>query len=126
VATSRFVPDGWPRLVPRVFVGDHAGLVAFVKDVFGAEGELHAERPTELRIGDSMLMVSDATVRETQTACLYVYVEDADAVHRRAVQAGGRSLEEPIDTPYGDRRAIVRDVWGNTWQIATHGGRFTP
>jgi uncharacterized glyoxalase superfamily protein PhnB len=126
VATSRFVPDGWPRLVPRVFVDDHAGLVAFVKDVFGAEGELHAERPTELRIGDSMLMVSDATVRETQTACLYVYVEDADAVHRRAVQAGARSLEEPIDTPYGDRRAIVRDVWGNTWQIATHGGRFTP
>jgi hypothetical protein len=25
----------------------------------------------------------------------------------------------------GDRRAMVRDPWGNTWQIATHRGRFT-
>lgn len=22
--------------------------------------------------------------------------------------------------PYGDRRCMVEDQWGNTWQIATH------
>jgi uncharacterized glyoxalase superfamily protein PhnB len=22
--------------------------------------------------------------------------------------------------PYGDRRAMVKDAWGNIWQIATH------
>lgn len=121
-----FVPDGWPRIVPRIFVDDPEPLVGFVKDVFGAEGTYHAERPTELRIGDSMMMIGDAGVRDAQAACLYVYVEDADATHRRAVQAGAHSVEDPLDTPYGDRRAIVRDRWGNTWQIATHGGRFTP
>ena len=52
-------------------------------------------------------------------AFLYVYVDDADATYRRAVAAGARSLEAPIDTPYGDRRAMVEDRWGNTWQIAT-------
>jgi len=24
--------------------------------------------------------------------------------------------------PYGDRRGMVKDEWGNTWQIATHLG----
>jgi hypothetical protein len=26
--------------------------------------------------------------------------------------------------PYGDRRAMVLDPWGNIWEIATHGGAF--
>ncbi len=31
-------------------------------------------------------------------------------------------MEEPAVMPYGDRRAMVEDEWGNTWQIATHLG----
>ncbi|MDT7802999.1 MAG: PhnB protein, partial [Actinomycetota bacterium] len=31
---------------------------------------------------------------------------------------GATSLEEPADTPYGDRRAMVRDPFGNVFQIA--------
>jgi PhnB protein len=53
-------------------------------------------------------------------ARLYVYVPDADATYRRAIAAGATSLEAPLDTPYGDRRAMVRDRWGGVWQIATH------
>ena len=48
-------------------------------------------------------------------AFLYLYVEDADA-HRRAVDAGARSLEAPLDTPHGDRG------WGNVRRIATFRG----
>jgi PhnB protein len=33
--------------------------------------------------------------------------------------AGALSLEAPSDTPYGDRRGMEKDSWGNTWQIAT-------
>jgi predicted enzyme related to lactoylglutathione lyase len=47
-------------------------------------------------------------------------VEDVDATYRRALKAGGISLEEPQDMPYGDRRGMVRDPSGNIWQIATH------
>jgi len=47
-----------------------------------------------------------------------VYVEDVDATYRRAVDAGAVSIEEPLDTPYGDRRAMVRDPFGNVFQVA--------
>jgi PhnB protein len=64
-------------------------------------------------------MVSDAGVREQMLSCLYVYVENADVTWQRAVTAGALSLEAPSDTPYGDRRGMVKDRWGNLWQIAT-------
>ena len=36
---------------------------------------------------------------------------------------GANSVEAPTDTPYGDRRGMVEDKWGNTWQIATYNPR---
>jgi PhnB protein len=51
---------------------------------------------------------------------LRVHVDDSDATYQRAIAAGAPSLAEPTDMPYGDRRAMVKDAWGNTWQIATH------
>ena len=47
-----------------------------------------------------------------------MYVDDADATYDRAVDAGAITLEAPLDTPYGDRRAMVRDPFGNVFQIA--------
>src|SRR5262249_12627019 len=98
-------------------------LIDFLGLVFGATGEYRKDRPSEIRIGDSILMITDAGVRPPMPAFLYVYVDDADTTYRRALQAGARSLEEPVDTPYGDRRAMVEDRWGNTWQIAMRRGR---
>jgi uncharacterized glyoxalase superfamily protein PhnB len=119
----QFVPASWPRVVPRLFARDPKGLVAFVKQVFRATGTYRDDRPPELRIGDSIIMVNDDSARGPSTAFLYVYVADTDAAYRRAVAAGARSIETPADMPYGDRRAMVEDAWGNTWQIAT---RLTP
>jgi uncharacterized glyoxalase superfamily protein PhnB len=51
---------------------------------------------------------------------LHLYVPDADQVYRRALEAGAESLHAPVDQPYGDREAGVRDVAGNHWYIATH------
>jgi uncharacterized glyoxalase superfamily protein PhnB len=47
-----------------------------------------------------------------------VYVDDADATYERAVLAGASTIEAPLDTAYGDRRAMVRDAFGNLFQIA--------
>jgi uncharacterized glyoxalase superfamily protein PhnB len=95
-------------------------LVKFLKAVFNATGESRVGRPAEIRIGDSIVMISDGGGRrETRPAFLYVYVEDADETYRLAIDAGAESLEKPMDLPYGDRRATVLDPWGNTWQIAT-------
>jgi PhnB protein len=90
-----------------------------VKNVFGATGEYRRQAPTELRLGDSIIMISDAGVRDSMMACLYVYVENADVTWKRAIEAGARSIESPLNTPYGDRRGMVKDPWGNSWQMAT-------
>jgi uncharacterized glyoxalase superfamily protein PhnB len=117
---AKFQPDGWHTITPRIIVQDPEALITFLKVVFGAQGELQPGRPAEMRIGDSIVMVSDGgALRESSTAFLYVYVVDVDATYARAIAADAASLEVPADMPYGDRRAMVRDPWGNTWQIAT-------
>ena len=116
----KFQPDGWHTITPRIIVRDPENFITFLKTVFDAQGELHPGRPAEMRIGDSIVMVSDGgSLRESSTAFLYVYVVDVDANYARAIASGATSLEVPADMPYGDRRAMVRDPWGNTWQIAT-------
>jgi len=119
---SHFTPEGWHTVTPRIVVHDAEKLVEFVKQVFGATGDYRPDRPSVIKIGDSMVMVSDAGIRNPMPAFLYVYVDDTDRTYRRAVQAGASSLEEPSDTPYGDRRGMIKDEWGNTWQIATYPG----
>lgn len=116
--TSARPPAGYHSVTPRLVVADVAGAVEFLRVVFGATGEVHEGRPAELRIGDSLVMISQAGERELFPAFLYVYVEDADRVYRAAVAAGAATVEEPRDLPYGDRRAMVRDRWGNVFQIA--------
>jgi uncharacterized glyoxalase superfamily protein PhnB len=95
-------------------------MVHFVKEVFRGQGEFHVNRPAEIRIGDSLIMISDGGgLREPVSAFLYVYVENVDETYQRAVEAGAETLELPSDQPYGDRRAMVKDPWDNLWQIAS-------
>jgi PhnB protein len=119
---SHFTPEGWHTVTPRIVVHDAKQLVEFLKQVFGATGEYQQDIPSVVRVGDSVIMINDAGIRSPMTAFLYVYVGDTDATYRRALAAGARALEEPSDLPYGDRRCMVEDKWGNTWQIATHLG----
>ena len=120
---AKFQPAGWHSVTPRIIVLDPEGLITFIKRVFDARGEYHVGRPAEIRIGDSVVMVSDGGgLRELAPAFLYVYVQDTDSTYARALAVNAASIEEPADMPYGDRRATVRDLWGNTWQIATHLG----
>ena len=113
------LPEGWHAVTPRIVARDARGLVDFLRAVFDATGEYRSERPSEIRIGDSVVMITDTGARPPMPAFLYVSVADADAICRRAIARGARTIEEPTDTPYGDRRAMVEDRWGNTWQIAT-------
>ena len=109
---------GYRTVTPRIVVSDVAAQVRFLQVVFGATGDLDPTRPTEVRLGDSLIMVTSDSERERFPAFLYVYVDDADAAYARAIGAGASSIEEPRDTPYGDRRGMVRDAFGNVWQIA--------
>ncbi len=117
--TSKAGPrEGFHSVTPRVVVSDVEAQVGFLREVFDATGDVLAGRPSEILIGDSLVMVTAATERQLFPAFLYVYVDDADDAYRRALSAGAESLEAPVDTPYGDRRAMVRDPFGNVFQIA--------
>jgi|SRR5580704_16032071 PhnB protein len=120
LASRSPAPNGWHTVTPRIVARDAEQLVAFLHKVFDATGTYQKEQPAEVRIGDSLIMVSDVGVRDPMGAFLYVYVNDVDPVYDRAVKAGAKSLEEPAIMPYGDRRAMVQDRWGNVWQIAAH------
>ena len=112
-------PDGWHSITCRLVVDDPRTLIAFLQRAFGARGDYVADRPSTMRIGDSIVMVSATGPRAATRSSLYLYVPDANATFARAVAAGASVVEEPRDTPYGDRRAMVTDPSGNDWQIAT-------
>jgi uncharacterized glyoxalase superfamily protein PhnB len=115
-------PPGWPSVIPRLFVDDPEKLVRFIKEVFGADGEFNRERPSELKIGNSIVMVGSTLQRTPTSSLLYVYVPDVDSSYRKALSLGATSVEMPAEMPYGDRRATVQDAWGNYWQVASHRG----
>ena len=117
-----FTPEDWHTVTPRIVAHDAKQLVEFLGQVFGATGDYRPDRPSVMTIGDSVLMISDSGIRSPMPAFLYVYVNDTDTTYRRAIDAGARTLEEPSDMPSGDRRCMVEDKWGNTWQIATYRG----
>jgi uncharacterized glyoxalase superfamily protein PhnB len=122
---KQLTPEGWHTVTPRIVARNAEELVEFLRQVFGASGDYRPDRPAVMKIGDSMIMISDAGIRDPMPAFLYVYVDDTDGTYRRAIHAGASSLEEPSDLPYGDRRGMVKDAWDNTWQIATYIGDRT-
>src|SRR2546428_5386205 len=116
---------GYQTITPYLTVKRAEELVEFVKQVFGgievlrttgSAGGLHAE----VWIGESKLMIGGYETVEEMPTALHLYVQDADAVYQRAIEAGATSLEEPVDQFYGDREAGVKDPTGNVWWIATH------
>ncbi len=119
---AAYRPANWPTLIPRLSSEDPEALVQFIRHVFNATGEYQENRPSELFIDESLIMIAGTLDRAPAAGFLYVYVEDADATFAKAVAAGAETIEAPLDTPYGDRRAMVTDPWGNRWQIATHSG----
>jgi len=114
------VPPDWPSVIPRLSVDDPENMVAFLRDVFGAMGNYNSDRPSEMWIGASLVMVGSIIERMQTNAFVYVYVPDVDIAYERALALGADALEAPQEMPYGDRRAMLQDPWGNRWQIATH------
>ena len=81
----------------------------------------------EVRIGDSVVMMGEAGPENKPTSSMiYLYVSDADAVYRRALQAGATPVREPADQFYGDRNAGVKDPAGNQWWMATRKEDVSP
>jgi PhnB protein len=121
------IPDEYHSIQPVVIVKGAAKLIDFMKQAFGATEKMRMGGPdgaighAEVQIGDSVVMLADASeMFPAMPATLLVYVDDCDAVYKRALAAGAKSERAPEDQFYGDRSAGVNDALGNRWYIHTH------
>jgi PhnB protein len=122
-----YIPKGLHNVNAYLHPRRAEPLIAFLKRAFGAQEMSKYVSPdgvvhhAEIRIGDSVVEMGEARGKyEPMPAMFYLYVPDCDAVYRRALAAGAKSLHELTDQPYGDRNSAVTDSFGNIWYIATH------
>lgn len=134
------IPDGYYSLTPYLVCKDAAKAIEFYTKVFGAEEVVRMPGPggrimhAEVKIGNSMLMLSDenpergavAPSGTGRSSSLMFYTEDVDAVFRRALDFGAQSIETPTDMFWGDRMGNLKDPFGHQWAIATHKEDVSP
>jgi PhnB protein len=113
-------------VTPYLLVADADAELAFLNAAFGAVERDVSRKPdgtimhAEIMIGDSLVMLGQAGGPwKPRDGSFYLWMEDVDAIYRRALAAGGTSESEPEDKPYGHRNAGVIDPNGLTWWIAS-------
>jgi len=130
-----FQPPGFHTATPYLRLKRGVEALAFyqkalnateVSRLIMADGRLgHAE----IRIGDSVIMLSDEFPEMNivgpeslggTSAAFMLYVPDADAMVRQAVAAGATIVMEVADQFYGDRCGKIKDPFGHEWMISTH------
>ena len=120
-------PDGYNSMSPYLVVDGADSTIGFLVGVFGAiklrrilngsGNVMHAE----VRIDDTVIMLTDAFPPAWPSAPshVHVYVADVDATYKKAIDAGAFSVQAPVKRGDENRRAAVKDLGGTTWWIST-------
>ena len=128
------IPEGYHSVTPYLVVHDANAAIKFYERAFGATEKFRMPMGdrvghAELQIGDSVIMLADEfpdmghlgpKSRGGPTSSIMLYVDDADAVVKRAVEAGATLTMPVADQFYGDRCGNIKDPFGHKWSIATH------
>jgi uncharacterized glyoxalase superfamily protein PhnB len=130
-------------LAPYLIVKDANAAIEFYQRAFGFEKKFAMPGPdgrvmhAEMTWHDSVFMLgaegdhqgrsyrSPATTGNASPIALYVYVDDVDALFRRATAAGAKGAA-PEDKFYGDRVCELTDPNGYSWHFATNVADFDP
>jgi PhnB protein len=140
---KRAVPAGHHTVTPVLTLDNAARAIEWYTKAFGAQEVSRSVGPdgkimhAEIRIGDSHIMLHDAMMgaRSPRTVggspvALWIYVEDCDALFKRAVTTGGKVADGPMgkmaDQFWGDRAGTLTDPEGYSWTIATRKEDLTP
>lgn len=128
-AASSYKPRDYTAVAPYLIVAGASATIDFLTQVLGARelrrfpDESGRLRHAEVRIGDTVVMLADGVEGwPPQPAHVHVYVPDVDATYKRALAAGGTSVQEPVKKDDEDKRGGVKDAGGTTWWIATRVG----
>src|ERR1700682_3599658 len=122
--------SGFHTIAPYIIVPRAGEFIEFLKNAFGGTERFRAGREpgselimhAEVAIGNSVIELADANEQiPAAPRAIHLYVDDADSVFTRAIQAGATSIYEVGDHVSGDRQGAVRDPFGNLWYIAMKG-----
>ncbi len=123
---ENYFSEGAPTIQPVLHPPHSAPVIEFLVRAFGADESGRATSDegailhTTIKIGDAAMELIDAAwIYQPMPGMFYLYVPDVDATYRRAIEAGAKSIGEPVDHDYGDRSGGV-EAFGNKWYIATH------
>ena len=120
------------EVFPYLRVKNAAAAIDFYTSVFGGEELFRLTEPSgrighaEIKIGGLTLMLSDeypeCDIRGPEslggtTFSIHLHVDDADALMRKAVEAGATVVREMSDAFYGERSGTVRDPFGHEWML---------
>lgn len=121
-----YKPENYNSVSPYFMVSDAERWVKFLRALFDAEELNRYERPgvglvhAELRIDDSVIMLSQATADyPASPIMMHVYVPDAIATYKKALELGCTGIQEPIQKDDPDLRGMFMDYEGNTWAVGT-------
>ena len=120
------IPKGFHTITPNIIVDDAEKAVEFLKTGLGATESYRLKTSSgkithcELRIGDSVLNLGESMEGwPAHGLVAQIYVEDSDALFKRAVNAGATVIMPMTDMFFGSREGRVADPVGNVWTIAT-------
>ena len=120
------IPKGFHTITPNIIVDDAEKAVEFLKNGLGATESYRLNTSSgkithcELRIGDSVLNLGESMEGwPARGLVAQIYVEDSDALFKRAVDAGATVIMPMTDMFYGSREGRLADPVGNVWTIAT-------
>ena len=129
------IPEGYHTVTPYLIIKGAAEAIEYYKKALGAKERMSMPQPdgrvghAELQIGDSVVMLADEfpemNVRSPKSiggsaVTIHLYVDDVDAVAKKAVAAGAKELTPVKDQFYGDRAGKIEDPFGHIWYISTH------
>jgi len=122
-------PDRMPSVQPYLHLHGAEKMIPFAEAAFRAETLGVAKSPegkilhATIKIGHATFEIDEAYGEFQPMPCyLHVYVPETDVRYADAVRAGATSVEAPATKPYGERSAAVKDMFGNTWFLATYLG----
>lgn len=119
-------PEGFGTVNSYLFAEDPVTLIDFLKKAFYAEESSRTLNPENgdlanviLKIGTSCFMISQARKPFlNMRTSFYLYVNNVDEIHRRAIENGAKEEFKPMDMDYGDRQSGIVDPGGNYWWIS--------
>ena len=137
----RPIPEGFHTATPYLVVDKGMEAIEFYKKAFGATEIMLLPLPggkighAEIKIGDSPIMLADECPQMEfrspitlggSAVSICLYVEDADELFKKAIEAGAQEMRPVADQFYGDRSGTLKDPYGHVWTIATHQEDVSP